>query len=428
MTDGIAWRPAAQEVRGAVLAPALMVMLVIALQFGPAIGLLGFRFTGDMRWALIGLSRDVLVVALVAVGGLSASTAARRLPSSARWALAVVAAYGLFALASSSGLILTALNLRRLALVPLLYVAVLLIPWSRAQIDFVMRLIVVTSVLVAVLGLVERFAPTRLWTELLDIDRFNAANPLDRFGTIAFEDSGRFFSWDLERWTGTPLRRAVSTFLEPTTLAAAMSVALVLLLAQRARGHGTTLAWLLVLACGLLTLAKSFALFMLLLIPWRLFGAPSPRQALALTGSACVLALALDARGLTDGPLAHFAGLASALRYLGEGHLFGEGVGAAGNYANTDSDIGGESGLGNAISQVGIAAVLPLLWVRAAASEALQAARVRRDPGGPWIASWLLFWLLSYLLSASSLGVSGNALGFAMLALYLHSASQGRAR
>jgi hypothetical protein len=423
-----AWPQAGRDVRGAALAQALLVLLVVALQFGPAIGLLGFRLGGDMRWTLVGALRDLLVAALVGLGALSALTSTQPLPASARWALAVVVAYGVFGLASRSGLVLTALNLRRLALVPLLYVAVFLIPWSRSQIEGVLRFIVATSVIVAVLGLVERFAPDRLWTDVLDIDRFNAANPLDRFGAIAFQDSGRFFSWDLEHWTEPPLRRAISTFLEPTTLAAAMSVALVLLHARRARGHGAAFAWLLVLACGLLTLSKSFALFALLLVPWRLFSVPSPRQVVVLTAAACGLALVLNALGLADGPLAHFAGLASALRYLAEGHLLGEGVGAAGNYTDTDSDIGTESGLGNAISQVGLAALLPLLWMRAIANETLLAARMRMDPGGPWLASWVLFWLLSYLLSASSLGVSGNALGFAMLALYLHPASDGPSR
>ena len=48
------------------------------------------------------------------------------------------------------------------------------------------------------------------------------------------------------------------------------------------------------------------------------------------------------------------AGLVSALRHLLEGHWWGEGLGGAGNYTDSGNDIGGESGLGNVIAQIGI--------------------------------------------------------------------------
>jgi hypothetical protein len=422
---------------GAPLAFAVMVALIVALQFGPAIGLLGFRLTGSTGFTLVGGARDGLVVALVglAAASLLASTRPWRASPSVRWALLLVVVYTAFALASPEHPLLVALNLRRLALVPLLFVALLLLPWSRPQLEKLVVLVLSSSLVVAVLGLLERFAPDGLWTSVLDIGAFMASNPLDPWGLLPFEDSGRFFSWDLEPQTGLVVRRLVSTYLEPTTLAPTLALAMLLALAARARRrHGadaqglprwvaaTPLLAPVFVVAGVLTVSKGFIVFLALLLAWRWFGVPQPRQVFLLSAAGIAVALALGEAGYSEGAFSHMAGLASAVEYLLDGHLLGEGLGAAGNYALGDTDVGTESGLGNGIAQVGLAALLPLLWVRSIAQEAWQAAARRRDPGGPWIAAWLLLWFLTYLLSASSLGVGGNALGFAVLAIYLHPA------
>jgi hypothetical protein len=428
--------PAAAGVRGAPLAFAVMLLLIVALQFGPAIGLVGFRLTGSARLSMIGVLRDALVLLLVAlaVASLLVSSTPWRLPASGRWALLMVAVYGGFALASPEHPVLVALNLRRLALVPLLFVALLLIPWSAQQIERLSTWVLASSVVVALLGLVERFSPNTLWTSVLDVGSYFAANPLDPWARLPFEESGRFFSWDLESSFGVVVRRLVSTYLEPTTLAPTLALALLLVLAARARQrHGlhTPPAWaaspwllLLFTLTGLLTLSKGFVVFLGLLLAWRWLGLPQPRQVFLLALAGIALALALDEAGHNEGAFEHAAGLASAAQALWRGELLGLGLGAAGNYADADTDVGSESGLGNGIAQIGLAAFLPLLWVRAIAHEVTATARARRDPGGPWIAAWLLLWFLTYLLSASSLGVGGNALGFALLALTLHPARE----
>jgi hypothetical protein len=422
---------------GAPLAWLLMLALLVSLQFGPAIGLVGYRLTGSTAWSFIGGARDGLVLALVllAAGSLLTSPTPPRLTASAGWALLLVAVYTGFALASTQPGVLVALNLRRLALVPLLFVALLLLPWSRLQLERLMAWLLVTSACVAALGLIERFAPDALWTQLLDVSSYTASNPLDPFGVLPFESSGRFFSWDLESAWGVVLRRLVSTYLEPTTLAPTLALALLLACAARSRrrymayGFGapawvsaTSLPTLLFLVAGVLTVSKGFVLFLGLLLAWRWLGVPQPRQVFLLSALGIAVSLLTAEAGFTEGAFSHLAGLASAAHHLVDGNLLGEGLGAAGNYGFTDTDIGAESGLGNGIAQVGLAALLPLLWVRAIALESWQLALRRRDPGGPWIAAWLLFWFLTYLLSASSLGVGGNALGFAVLALYLHPA------
>lgn len=411
-----------------VLAPLLMLALIAALQFGPLVGLLGFLATGDAAWALGGALRDALVSALLGLA--VAARLARRgmaapLPASARWALALVVVMLLLATLADSGLYVTVLNLRRLVLVPLLFVAVLLLPWQAYQVDRLLGVIVASSAVVAALGLAERLAPQALWTETLAIEAYTAANGFDRFGTQPYDSSGRFFSWDLAALTGGPLRRLVSTYLEPTTLAAAMAALLALALARRARGHGA--GGLVVLAglAGLATLSKGFVLFLLALGLWRLLGLPSPRQLGWLAAAGCALAWLAPTLPLDDllPGGAHLDGLTTALQHLAGGAWWGEGLGSAGNYTNDASAVGDESGLGNAIAQVGLAALLPLLWVRSLARDVLATGLARRDPGAPWLAAWLVFWLLSFLFSASSQGVGGNALGFMALALYLHPAS-----
>jgi len=365
------------------------------------------------------------VAALLLLAMLATWTAGERtrLPASARWALAMVLAYTVACLADPEGLILSALNVRRLVLVPLLFVAILAIPWSTLQVDRLFRIVVLSSAAVAVLGIAERAAPDTLWTEWLDIEAYSAASTLDRFGHLPFAESGRYFSTDLQSVVGGPVRRMLSTYLEPTTLAAAMAVLLTLALARRARGYPSTLLILLAVVAGCATLSKGFILYLLMLLAWRWLGAPAPRHLGALVVVGCVLALAADPARL-EGPLSHVGGLATGLRELAAGHWFGHGVGAAGNYADTDSETGAESGLGNVLAQVGVLAVLSLAWLLALMKDVLAAAAARRDPGGVWVAAWLLFWTVTYLFSASSLGVGGNALGFIAMALYLHPASR----
>ena len=425
---GAAARHGEAGATGHALPYALLVLLILALQFGPAIVLLGFRLTGDERWAFNGGVRDLLVAALLLAAAAgqfirpAGSPAPSGLPASGRWALLLVGVYAVFALLSPSELVVVGLNLRRLILVPLLFIAVLMIPWTSDQVDRLFGLIVVTGMWVAGLGLVDLLVPDRFWTEMVDIDGFNAANNLDRFGQLAFADSGRFFSGDLLPWTGRLVRRSVSTYLEPTTLAAGMATLLVAGLARRARGHPATGIVMLALLCGVATLSKGFALFLLMLLGWRFLGIPSPRHAVLLALAGCAGAL-LAARWRLEGALAHIEGLATALHYLFDGNWLGEGIGAAGNYTLSGADFGEESGLGNVIGQVGVVAALSLLWVATLGSDVLRAARARADAGGPWLAAWLLFWMGTYLYSASSLGVSGNALGFLWLGLYLHPAS-----
>jgi len=406
----------------------LALALIVALQFGPAIGLVGYLASGATEWALIGVSRDILVLALLLQLGfrqLSQPHPHRLLPS-CRWALVMIIVFAVLSLASSSSLTVMALNLRRLVLVPILFVVIVLTPWSRAQVRGLFGLVISTSILVALLGLAERIAPDRFWTDFLRVDEFTAANAADRFGWIGFYEGGRFFNWDVERWLGAPLRRMVSTYIEPTTLAAGMAAALCAALARLARHERAGWLALLFIVAGMLTLSKAIFIFLLVLFAWRAIGWPGPTSIVSLTLATSCVGLIMVQLGYNESTFEHVNGLVEALRSLAGGHFLGSGIGSAGNYNDQGNDLGGESGLGNVIAQAGLLGVLPLLWVRALGQDLAQTASMRRDTGGPWLAMWLVFWLVSFLFSASSLGVGGNALGFTMLALYLHPMWDGR--
>jgi len=424
MTDAAAgrWSVAMQA---SSLAYGLTVALVILLQFGPAIGLAGFITTGDVQWTLIGVLRDVLVLSLLlhALFSRVSRHGAAVLPVSGRWAVVLVACYVLLSLFSDSAPNIVALNLRRLILVPMLFIAILLTPWSSAQVDGLFRLVVWTSGLVALLGIAERLAPESLWTEFLRVEEFTAANSADRFGSIGFYEGGRFFTWDFEPWLGQPVRRLVSTYIEPTTLAAGMAAALCVALARRARGHSADALVLLLLTAGALTLSKAFLIFLLVLLVWRAFGWPHPGSVGSMTLLATTAGIFTVSLGYSESSFAHVDGLVEALQVLADGHWLGSGIGAAGNYTDQANDTGGESGLGNTIAQAGLMGLLPLLWIHYLARDLMRASAARRDTGGVWLGMWLMFWLVSFLYSASSLGVGGNALGFMALALYLHPAS-----
>lgn len=418
-----------EDLPASALTYGLVVALIIALQFGPVIGLAGFLASGEAEWALIGVSRDILVLGLLVLLGMRqlGQPRSNRLLPSCRWALVMIITFAMLSLASASSLTVMALNLRRLVLIPVLFVVILMTPWSRAQVMGLFSFVLSTSVLVALLGFAERISPDRLWTEILRVEEFMAANVSDRFGRIGFYESGRFFSWDLERWLGTPLRRMVSTYMEPTTLAAGLAVALCAALAKFARGERAGWLVLMFIVALILTLSKATFIFILVLIAWRAIGWPGPTSIVSLTLVATCIGFIAVQLGYSEGAFEHIDGLVEALQSLAGGHLLGSGIGSAGNYNDQGNELGGESGLGNAIAQAGLLGVLPLLWVRALSHDLAHAAYRRRDVGGPWLAMWLVFWVISFLFSASSLGVGGNALGFAMLALYLHPMWNGRA-
>ena len=79
--------------RAPTVAFALLLALIVWLQFGPAMGLSGFRLQGNPSWALSGAVQDVLVVLLIACGVTTLMRQDEPLPPSVRWALLMLAVY-----------------------------------------------------------------------------------------------------------------------------------------------------------------------------------------------------------------------------------------------------------------------------------------------------------------------------------------------
>lgn len=410
---------------------ALVLALIVWLQFGPLIGLVGYRLLPHHYWTLVGALRDATSLLLMGLALLCLlQGGGARWPASVRWAVAMGLAFALAGLLSAAHPMAVLYNLRRMVLMPVLFVSLWVMPWSTLQVQRLFAWILGSSVVVAALGVLAWFAPVQIFDQALDITAYNAAMGFDRWQGAPFEQGGRYFSGDLRHLGFDGVPRAIGSYLEPTTLAAGLAAALAMALARRARGHASTPVLLLIGLCGVLTFSKAFWLFLALLAVWRLLGWPGPQHMGSL-----VLLLLLGAGGLAAsavhidwGGMAHLEGFVDGLRYLGSGHWLGEGLGEAGNYTSSGFEAGGDSGIGNAVTQVGVLGLLPLLWITVIVGDVLRQSRRSGDPGGPWLASWGGFWLTTYLFSASSQGVGGNALGFMLLALYLHPAVHAGAR
>lgn len=408
-----------------VFAYGALIALVLTLQFSPITGLIAYRLTGDSGWSVIGIARDALVFLLGTAVLMRSLLTLRiiRYTLSVTWAFFTLITLTILAIISTADLGSIALNLRRLLMFPLLFFAVAAAQLSQSQILTLLRFILNTTVLVALFGILEYFTPNSFWRDYLRVTEYFSSNPFDPFGSLPFEETGRFFSWDLQVLFGGPIRRAVSTYLEPTTLAAAFICGICLAASEFRRGDkGAKIKLFLIIACGILTISKALGLFLIVLVLYIRFKVPSPRWIFKLTIIGGITAFWAQSAGLTEGKFEHIVGLATAISHVSGGYIFGEGIGNAGNYASLGSDmeVGAESGLGNMLAQIGVAALIYLFWIQALASDVIKRSIERRDRTGVYFASMLLGWFMSFMFSASSLGIGGNALVFLALSLYLH--------
>lgn len=402
-----------------------LVAFVLTLQFSPITGLIGYRITGDSGWSVIGIARDAIVILLgtVVLMRLLLTLRISRHTHSVTWAIFTLIVIGVLAILSTADLASIALNLRRLLMFPLILLTVAGAQLSQNQIVALLRFILNTTVLVAVFGVLEYFAPNSFWRDYLRVTEYYSSNPFDPFGTLPFEETGRFFSWDLQGLFGGPIRRSVSTYLEPTTLAAAFMCGICLAASECRSGQpGAKFRLFIILACGILTISKFLGLFLIVLIMYIRFKVPSPRWIFSLTITGAISAFWAQSVGFTEGKFEHIVGLATAIRHVRSGYIFGEGLGNAGNYAalGSDMEVGAESGLGNLIAQIGLASLVYLFWIQSLAKDVIRRSSERGDRIGVYFASMLLGWFISFMLSASSLGIGGNALVFLALGLYLH--------
>jgi hypothetical protein len=408
-----------------------LMLLQLALHFSPAVGLIGFVVTGSFLWSFSGVARDVLIVILVLLIALMSAIGRASIAkwSSIRWSGFLAACLIAIALLTSTDAAAAALNLRRMVLFPALFVCAALAPLTPTHVHHLFAAFLSLTLAICIAGCVEYLLPNAFWTDILRVQDYFAANPLDPFGMLPFEETGRFFSWDLEQWLGGPIRRSVSTYLEPTTYAAALMTALAIGLNWSPRYRRMSYGpWPFIALAGLITVSKAFLIAFLLCFFHRWTNRPRSGDLLPILLFGGGAAFGMVAVGATEGKFEHVTGLTTAIGHVLNGAYFGEGVGNAGNYAAADSDltVGAESGLGNLLAQTGIVGLIYLVWI---ASLLRDINAQGRKIGAQRLASGLVLatyaWLISFLFSASSMGVGGNAFLFLLAGLFLNRSAAG---
>jgi len=427
--------------------------------------------SGDMvRWLLV--YKEGFYVVLVAAGAFLLAarwlTGRRELTlvlAADLLALAFLATLAVAFLVSSADFTPRLTYLRRFAAPALLYLGARLLVQDRQQVMEALRLTMAVVVAVALFGLVERFLlGASFWQDGVDATAFYQRQidagliPPGWLFVYRGLPDGIFIALPLE----VPVRRLVSTFLEPTTLGAFLAFGLLLLLLAPPRGRWrppARIAALLVALALVATLSRGgmlvvvaavgfFGLVRLLesrqRFPWRDYLPLLP--VLAVLGAGLVLTTfsfsqapdvkdrlqdVLEMRAVSGfdnvrpvsaapasdqpadpnahppgstaaGAQRHLSGLTSGLDALRDDPL-GSGLGTTGNWSETPGQ-GGESMIGALASQLGIFGfVFWLGFVLAAIAALVRASLLQRAAGALARADLLL------LLAAALFGLMATS-------------------
>ena len=361
---------------------------------------------------------------------------------------------------------------RRLAAPLLLYLGGRLLLADRQHILAGLRLVILVGLAVALFGLIERFVlSASFWSDRVDAMTFYSKQaeggllPTSWVRPFQGVPEGVFSAFPLD----VPVRRLVSTFLEPTTLGSFLAFVLVILLFVPGLTNGRSrIVWILsglVLAAavaatisrGGMEIALIAGAFILVFTGLRLLGRSRWAEAAViifvavfLLSTLAVTSLSLSQfpngraqvqdvlssefvsgfpsrdvslipppdEALDPGAQAHVDGLLTGLEKMAEKPL-GTGLGAAGGWSQAP-EVGGESTVGTVAAQLGAPGLV--LWLAfhlaLVASLAHAALRLRRARQTLW--SDLLLALAGALLglsviawfSESASGLLGNALYF----------------
>lgn len=361
---------------------------------------------------------------------------------------------------------------RRLAAPLLLYLGGRLLLADRRHLLAGLRLVISVGLAVALFGLIERFVlDVSFWSDRVDAMTFYSKQaeggllPASSIRSFQGVPEGVFSAFPLN----VPVRRLVSTFLEPTTLGSFLAFVLVVLLFVPGLANGRSrIVWSvsgLVLAAavaatisrGSMEIALIAGAFILLFSGLRLLRQPRWAEAAVIALVAVFLLSTLAATSLSfsqfpnrraqaqdvlssefvsgfppqevlpapppaevldSGAQAHVNGLSTGLEKMWEKPL-GAGLGAAGIWSQSP-EVGGESTIGTLAAQLGAPGLV--LWLAfhltLIASLAHASLGLRRARQALW--SDLLMALAGALLglsviawfSESALGLLGNALYF----------------
>ena len=308
---------------------------------------------------------------------------------------------------------------RRLALLPLVYGVVRLLPWRLGTVRAVAWMVIAAALAVAAFGLLERFVAESLiwrqWVPAAYYFHLSSLGDLSAQGTDFPVLGLPVTFWD---FTGVPPeRRLVSTFLEATTLASFLAFGAILAVATiRQRVRGIAVAGVIGVA-GFLTLGKVGWLILAFGIGYVLVISVVPRLrdpawlaslAAALIGALAIISLALEASGSASGALAHFHGLRQGIESVLQAPL-GRGLGIGGNFGA--GTLGAESTFGVILVQIGaIGLAMWAAWILALAFAcATMGEHLRDEPLlGPALAAALIAFFGTAALTESAGGYLGN--------------------
>lgn len=269
-------------------------------------------------------------------------------------------------------------------------------------------------------GVVEFFMPDSFWQDGVGITAYWDALSVDPFGTPTIGENGRFYTWDLYALFGA-VRRMVSFYFEPTTLAAFFVACFCISLLGGKRERIWTVS---IALFGMLTISKFFVLAIPLSVGIYVFRDHlHPRLFLGFIFGCIAMSVIVTALGIEAGALAHLKGISSLVEIVMQEKWLGLGLGAGGNYADAEvegADIGLESGFGNVAAQLGLMSLVYVFLLNSLYTELLARYRTSRDPRYAAAVGALMCWTLSFFLSASSLGLSGNAFIFILIGSVLH--------
>jgi hypothetical protein len=285
------------------------------------------------------------------------------------------------------------------------------LPIQPLIVNYIKRWTYAAFALISAFGVIEYFLPDSFWNSVINIPEYWRRNNLIAFPMNSVTESGRFYTWDYLFLWPEPIRRVVSFYTEPTTLAAFVIFVLCLSLFDL-----PWLACVFIGAFGCLTISKFFFLSLITIgILYRIrFRLPKHLMMFSYTFFVTIAFIGV-LLNFTEGTFSHLNGVANLSELFTQKKIFGFGLGGAGNFVDDPSvagDIGEESGLGNITAQIGVGILGYLLFFNLVFTALRKQWIASSDPRYlAGIMMWIT-WILSFFLSASSLGTSGNAFIF----------------
>ena len=277
---------------------------------------------------------------------------------------------------------------------------------------------------ITLFGLIFYFIPTSLYESL--IMEYISLNPVT--AVFITEESmtltqTSWYSHDLFFLYNRPFLRFVSTYLDPTTLGAFAIFSFTWFnYTQDKNKKRKRIALILSFILGIMCFSKAFILSLFINLFFKIINKYKAILYIYIIISIIVIILLFSTFNVIFnnedlGALSHLKGFLEIPKIF-ISHPFGVGLGNAGN-ATVDelSDLGGESGIGNMASQIGIFSIIPLIMFYFYL-KGIEKLYIRIN-SSIYKFSFVMFicWFMSFLLSASSLGFNGNIFFFVMLGI-----------